>query len=85
MFLARVDDQARTFGKNGSCKTEPYALYEIKVRLDLDLSIVATGAQAWRATGVPFLFCREVSRKHFNSQHQGNTMWGPWLPGWVTF
>lgn len=30
LFPARVDDQARTFGKNGSCKTEPYVLYEIR-------------------------------------------------------
>lgn len=85
LFPARVDDQARTSGKNGSCKTEPYVFYEIKVRPDLDLSVLATGAQAWRATGVPFLSCREVSRKHFTRQHQGNTMWGPWLPGRVTF
>lgn len=43
LFPARVDDQARTFDKNGSCKTEPYVLYEIKVQLDSDLSVLATG------------------------------------------
>lgn len=46
LFPSRVDDQARTFGKNGSCKMEPYVFYEIKVWPDLDLSILATGTQA---------------------------------------
>lgn len=45
-FLQGLMTQARTFGKNGSCKTEPYVLYEIKVRPDSDLSVLATGTRA---------------------------------------
>lgn len=65
---ARVGDQARTFGQNGVCKTEPYCSLWSKGPAGFDCE--HSGSQ-WQ-----ILSCREVSGKH-----QGNTMWD--MASWV--